>query len=132
MGGAWARGHPGDYSGGNLVMSWWASHGLKTWVWQRLSAVYMGIYLILFGITYSLNKPYAYVDWHAMFANPVFSIATQGFFLALSIHAWVGVRDVVFDYVKPYPLRLIILAAVIVSLIFMFLWSLRITVLVVD
>jgi succinate dehydrogenase, hydrophobic membrane anchor protein len=44
------------------------------------------------------------------------------FALALLLHAWIGVRDVILDYVKPPALRLALLAAVALFLLANGLW----------
>jgi succinate dehydrogenase / fumarate reductase membrane anchor subunit len=39
------------------------------------------------------------------------------------LHAWVGVRDVVLDYVHPLGLRLAVLGAAVAGLVFLGLWT---------
>jgi len=113
-------------------MSWWATQGLKTWVWQRLSAVYLAAYLIGFFWILLRHMPVSYALWHDWFTQPLISVATAGFFVALAVHVWVGIRDVVFDYIKPYSYRLLILGAVVLSLVLMLLWAFRILLLAVK
>lgn len=110
-------------------MSWWVTQGLKTWVWQRLSAIYLALYLGGSLIVLLCAVPLDYARWHAWFAHPAVGVATAGCVVALIIHAWVGVRDVVFDYVKPYGYRLLLLGLVIMVLLAMLLWALRILIL---
>ncbi len=107
-------------------MSWWATQGLKTWVWQRLSAVYLAVYLVALLSVLLRQGPITYAQWHDWFAQPVVGVATAGFFVAFAVHVWVGIRDVVFDYVKPYQYRLLLLAGVVMTLIVMLLWAFRI------
>jgi type III secretion protein N (ATPase) len=47
-----------------------------------------------------------YTSWRTVFAHDVFRIATFVFMLALLWHAWVGVRNILMDYLKPVGLRL--------------------------
>jgi succinate dehydrogenase membrane anchor subunit len=47
-----------------------------------------------------------YALWQALFANGAFRVATLLFWLALLWHAWVGMRDIWMDYLKPTALRL--------------------------
>ncbi len=44
-------------------------------------------------------------------------IATFLFLVSLFLHAWVGVRDILMDYIKPVGLRLALEALVIVVLV---------------
>lgn len=58
--------------------------------------------------------------------SPGVSIATVIFFAALFLHTWVGVRDVVMDYVHPIALRVSALALLGFSLMAMAAWVVRI------
>lgn len=111
-------------------MSWWGGAGLRTWLWQRISAAYMALFLPAFVIILLTHQPIAFEQWRQWFAHPLMGVASAAFFLALGIHAWVGIRDVVFDYIRPWGLRVIILGLVILLLAFMILWSLRILIMV--
>ena len=46
--------------------------------------------------------------------------------MALLLHAWVGLRDVVLDYAKPLGLRVGVMAALAFVLIGLALWMLNI------
>jgi succinate dehydrogenase / fumarate reductase membrane anchor subunit len=46
--------------------------------------------------------------------------------LSMFYHAWVGVRDIVMDYVKPAFVRLLIHVLVILTLILYAIWSVQI------
>ena len=83
-----------------------AHYGLKDWLAQRLTAVAMAAYtlglLAVAGYEGGIDYPF----WQALFANGVFRVATLLFGLALLWHAWVGMRDIWMDYIKPTALRL--------------------------
>ena len=83
-----------------------AHYGWKDWLAQRATAVIMALYtLLLLGIAlYQGGIDYA--SWTALFAHPAFRIATLLFGLALFWHAWIGMRDIWMDYIKPSGLRL--------------------------
>jgi len=83
-----------------------AHYGLKDWLAQRLTAVAMAIYTLLW---LAIAGYYGSVDhelWQALFANTAFRVATLLFGLALLWHAWIGMRDIWMDYIKPTALRL--------------------------
>jgi succinate dehydrogenase / fumarate reductase membrane anchor subunit len=83
-----------------------AHYGLKDWLLQRLTAVLMTIYtLLLLGIAL-WNGGYDYALWRSLFDNGAFLLATFLFMVALVYHAWIGVRDIYMDYVKPVGARL--------------------------
>jgi len=48
------------------------------------------------------------------------------FVVALLWHAWVGVRNIAMDYVKPLGLRLTLQSAVIVALVLYLGWTVQI------
>jgi succinate dehydrogenase / fumarate reductase membrane anchor subunit len=48
------------------------------------------------------------------------------FFAALLLHAWVGLRDVVLDYIKPLALRVGVLALLGFALLAVAMWAGRI------
>jgi succinate dehydrogenase / fumarate reductase membrane anchor subunit len=50
-------------------------------------------------------------------------IATFLFFAALFWHAWVGVRNVLMDYVKPVAIRLTLQVLVIIALLVYLVWT---------
>ena len=55
-------------------------------------------------------------------SNPLIAVAVALFFSSLLIHAWVGMRDVLIDYVPIMGLRLVILLGIAVFLIAMAIW----------
>jgi succinate dehydrogenase / fumarate reductase membrane anchor subunit len=73
--------------------------GLRAWVAQRASAVFMLGFLVWLAGLLLLSPPDGYEQWRVLVARPAVSVAFAGFFVALLIHAWVGARDVVLDYV---------------------------------
>ena len=83
-----------------------AHYGFKDWLVQRLSAVAMAVYtLVLLAILW-YQGAIDYDFWQALFANSAFRVATLLFGLAIFWHAWIGMRDIWMDYIKPTALRL--------------------------
>jgi len=54
------------------------------------------------------------------------SIASFVFFAALLTHAWVGLRDVIMDYVHPVAVRVFVLALLVCGLLASAAWVARI------
>lgn len=102
------------------------SHGLRAWIWQRVSALYMAVYLLAFGGWLLISPPESWLAWRDLVANAAINIATGLFFAALLLHAWVGGRDVIIDYVHALGLRLAMLALMGLLLAGSGLWVLRI------
>jgi len=79
-------------------------------VLQRITAVYLGLYLIYILGFMTFSPPESYEAWRAWVANPVVSFTLLLFFVSLFVHAWVGVRDVLIDYVHPFMIRVTLLS----------------------
>ncbi|MEK9867262.1 MAG: succinate dehydrogenase, hydrophobic membrane anchor protein [Betaproteobacteria bacterium] len=103
-----------------------AHYGLKDWLVQRVTAVVMASYTILFAIMYWISCPQNYLDWVTMFEPQWMRLATMLFFLSLFWHAWIGVRDIYMDYVKCAALRLGLQVVTILVLIAYALWTVQI------
>jgi succinate dehydrogenase / fumarate reductase membrane anchor subunit len=65
-----------------------------------------------------------YRAWQTFLADPVVALIWATFFLALMVHAWVGVRDILVDYVHSLAWRLSLLTIVAVLLVIMLFWVL--------
>ncbi len=101
-------------------------NGLKDWLIQRVTAVYFAVYAIfLFGFLF-LHPGLNFEQWHALFANPVFQIATAIGLFALTLHAWIGIWTVTTDYINCTAIRLSIQLLVVLWLLSQFIWGLMI------
>ena len=103
-----------------------AHYGLRDWLAQRVTAVLMALYTILFLIVVLVQKPAGYLGWFAVFSPAWMKVATLTFIASLLYHAWVGVRDIWMDYVKPTGLRLVLEVGTIVWLVACGMWALKI------
>jgi succinate dehydrogenase / fumarate reductase membrane anchor subunit len=83
-----------------------AHYGLKEWMIQRVTAIVMVIFTIVLLITYLVNGNPSYDGWAGLFANQFMKLLTLLALLSLFYHAWIGVRDIWMDYVKPVGIRL--------------------------
>ena len=103
-----------------------AHYGLGAWLMQRLTAVVMAAYTVFLLAIVLASPPASHADWKGLFGGSFVRLATMLFFLALLYHAWVGVRDIVMDYIKPTGLRLALQAFVGTALVFYLVWSVSI------
>ena len=104
------------------------AQGMRAWLLQRLTAVYVAVYTLFLIVWIVINFPVAYSHWSALFSNPVLLIATVIFYISLFIHAWVGMRDILVDYAKPSSVRFVLLMALALFLIIMTTWLLFIVI----
>ena len=79
--------------------------GLRAWLVQRVSAVYMLLFIVFLLIRFVVDPPRSYSAWNGWMMSSSMATATGVFFAALLAHVWVGVRDVIMDYVRPVSLR---------------------------
>lgn len=95
-----------------------AHYGLRDWAMQRVTAVVMFLYTVLF-VVFLLCMAGAdnYSQWQALFGQTWVKVFTQVTLIALLLHAWVGIRDLWMDYIKPFGLRLFLHSATIVWLV---------------
>ena len=93
-----------------------AHYGVRDWLVQRLSVVVMTVYTVVFAIAVAGARPVDYAAWKALFAQGWMRVATLLFFVSLLLHAWVGMRDILMDYIRPTGLRLTLEVIVILVL----------------
>jgi succinate dehydrogenase / fumarate reductase membrane anchor subunit len=103
-----------------------AHYGLKDWLAQRVTALIMAVYVIVFVGILLACPPQRYEGWRALFSNQFMRIATLVFFLSLFWHAWIGVRDILMDYVKPTGVRLGLEIVVVLVLAGYAVWAVQI------
>lgn len=102
-----------------------AHYGLRDWLVQRVTAVVMALYLLVV-VVYVLVRPFGYDTWTELFSGNIMRSFSLLFLLSVFYHAWIGVRDIVMDYVKPAGIRLLIHVVVILALILYTIWSVQI------
>jgi succinate dehydrogenase / fumarate reductase, membrane anchor subunit len=103
-----------------------AHYGFRDWLGQRATAVLMALYTVLFLGVLLAKKPTDYLSWYGLFSPVWMKVATLTFFACLFYHAWVGIRDIWMDYVKPTGLRLVLQVGTIVYLVACGMWALKI------
>jgi succinate dehydrogenase / fumarate reductase membrane anchor subunit len=100
--------------------------GLRAWLVQRASAVYMLLFIVFILAHFIVDPPRSYAAWHGWIMSSSVSMATAVFFAALLAHAWVGVRDVIMDYIHPVAFRVWAFALLGIGLTAMGVWVMRI------
>ena len=101
-------------------------HGLRPWLIQRISAVYIAMFLVYGVLTFATSNGISYPQWRDWLFHPVNIIAVCLFVIALLLHAWVGMRDIILDYVHNTLARMLAFTLVIVVLISSGLWAAKI------
>lgn len=103
-----------------------AHYGLRDWLIQRISAVVMALYGLSLSVYLLLQPRVDYDVWTGLFSSLAVRSFTLLFLMCLFYHAWVGVRSIVMDYVKPAGARLAIYVLVILVSLLYTIWSVQI------
>jgi succinate dehydrogenase / fumarate reductase membrane anchor subunit len=83
-----------------------AHYGMRDWLAQRITAAIMVVYSLIAVVVLAQFPPVRYAGWKHLFEQGWMRVATLLFAVSLAWHAWVGVRDILMDYIKPDGLRL--------------------------
>lgn len=102
-----------------------AAQGLRAWLLQRFTAVYLAVYLLAVLLVYLTRGDWDYAAWHGWMGEPLMGVATILFSLSVLLHVWVGVRDVLIDYIHAAWLRLMFMAGTALLLLASLLWIAR-------
>jgi succinate dehydrogenase / fumarate reductase membrane anchor subunit len=103
-----------------------AHYGLRDWLVQRVTAVVMALYSVLLLFIVVFHRPGNYGAWKALFSEQWVRLASLLFLLSVFWHAWIGVRDILMDYVHATGVRLVLQVGVILLLVAYALWSVQI------
>ncbi len=103
-----------------------AHYGLRDWLAQRVTAVVMVIYSVIFVVMLLRLPQFDFVHWKAMWSAPWMRYATLLFLLSLFVHAWIGMRNIFMDYIKNTGVRLALYSLVILSLVAYGAWAVQI------
>ena len=100
-----------------------AHYGLRDWLVQRVTAVVMAVYFLLLAAVLLISPPHDHAAWKVLFSEQWLRIASFLFFVSLCWHAWIGMRNILMDYVHATGTRLTLQMLVILSLLFYAVWS---------
>ncbi|MFN7724097.1 MAG: succinate dehydrogenase, hydrophobic membrane anchor protein [Rubrivivax sp.] len=94
-----------------------AHYGLRDWLSQRVTAALMALFTIALLVQVLMPGELGYEKWASIFSAQWMKVLTFTTIVALAWHAWVGVRDIWMDYVKPVGVRLTLQVFTIVWLV---------------
>lgn len=90
-----------------------AHYGVGDFMIQRITAIILAVYTLVLLIGILVMPGFTYEGWHGLFTFgvgplPVGQVLATLAFMSLAWHAWIGVRDIWMDYVKPVAIRLLL------------------------
>ena len=103
-----------------------AHYGVRDWLMQRATAVLMALFTLVIVVQCLLPGEMSYEKWGGIFAHQWMKVLTFVMIGSILWHAWVGVRDVLMDYVKPVGIRLVLQILVIVWLLGCMGWAIQV------
>jgi succinate dehydrogenase / fumarate reductase membrane anchor subunit len=103
-----------------------AHYGVGGFLMQRLTAVVLALYTLFLVIVLLSTRDFSYMGWAGLFAPLWMKVVTLVAIFALLYHAWIGVRDIWMDYVKPTGVRLALQTGTALWLILCAVWSVQI------
>ena len=114
-----------NYGSKRIVVG--AHYGLRDWLSQRVTAALMALFtlLVLAQVLFS-RGPIGYDKWSGIFSSQWMKVLTFTVIGALLWHVWVGMRDVLMDYVKPVWARLVLQVFTIVWLVGCSGWAIQV------
>ena len=106
--------------------------GLKAWILQRITGAYIALYVLFLAGVFLFAAPEGDAAWRAWVGSTGVAITGMLFFIAVLLHAWVGVRDIVIDYIHHAGVRLAALVAVGLFLLGSGIWAAKILLMTVN
>jgi succinate dehydrogenase / fumarate reductase membrane anchor subunit len=103
-----------------------AHFGAGNFLLQRLTALVLAVYCLLLAARIAFAWPLDYVAWASIFVPLWMKVVTLVALAALLCHAWIGVRDIWMDYVKPVWVRLTLQTLTALWLLACAVWSVQI------
>jgi succinate dehydrogenase / fumarate reductase membrane anchor subunit len=103
-----------------------AHYGLRDWLAQRVTGAVTAVYTLFLAVALLASPPQDYASFKTIFDNQWMRISTFLFLISLFWHAWVGMRNILMDYVHASGIRLTLEILVILSLLFYAIWSVEI------
>lgn len=85
--------------------------GFSAWLLQRLSAVYLAVFIVI-ALIWGMTTDIDMTIWRQGFQSVWVQLGVLLFGFSLLLHAWIGLRDVVIDYIHPLGIRLLALSLV--------------------
>jgi succinate dehydrogenase / fumarate reductase, membrane anchor subunit len=99
---------------------------LVVWLLQRASVVYMLVFVLLSLGLFSLYPPRSSTEWRSLVARPGVTVAALAFFGALLLHLWIGLHEVLRDWVRPSAPRALLSFALRAAILGMAVWVFRV------
>lgn len=92
-------------------------NGIQDFILVRATAVIIALYVIYLIGFFATSGPLDYALWTDFFASTFTKVFTLLALFSVLIHAWIGMWQVLTDYVKAVALRLFLQLVIVVALL---------------
>lgn len=103
-----------------------AHYGVGGFLLQRLTAIVLAVFTLILAVRLGIAAGAGYERWAGLFVPLWMKALTLIALAALLYHAWIGVRDIWMDYVKPTWVRLSLQTLTVLWLAGCAVWSVQI------
>ncbi|WP_406704289.1 succinate dehydrogenase membrane anchor subunit [Sodalis sp.] len=91
-------------------------NGVHEWLLVRASAIVICLYIIYLLGFILIADTLTYDVWRGFFATPMTKVFTLLTLFSILVHTWIGMWQVLTDYIKPLALRLRLQLAIVIVL----------------
>lgn len=103
-----------------------AHYGTRDWLVQRITAALMALFTLALLAQLLFGAPLGYDKWAGIFSSQWMKVLTFVVIVSFAWHAWVGMRDIWMDYVKPVGTRLVLQVFTLVWLVGCAGWAIQV------
>jgi len=104
-----------------------AHYGLRDWLAQRVTGLLMALFTVIVLAQVLFTKgAMGYDKWAGIFSTQWMKALTFCVIIALLYHAWIGMREIFMDYIKPALVRLALQVFSIVWLVACAGWAIQV------
>lgn len=103
-----------------------AHYGFRDWLSQRVTAALMALFTLAVIVQVLLPGEMGYDKWSGIFSKQWMKVLTFVVIVSLLMHVWVGMRDILMDYVKRVGARLTLQVATIAWLVGCAGWAIQV------
>ncbi|VFP83399.1 succinate dehydrogenase membrane anchor subunit [Candidatus Erwinia haradaeae] len=91
-------------------------HGLHDWLLVRATAIMITLYVVYIVVMIMMSDTITYSVWHRFFQSSFTKVFTCLTLVSILIHGWIGMWQVLTDYIKLLAIRMLLQLAIIVVL----------------
>ncbi|RWR01139.1 succinate dehydrogenase [[Pantoea] beijingensis] len=92
-------------------------NGVHDWLLLRAAAMVITLYVLYILGFIVMSDTLTYDNWRGFFASPFTKVFTLLTLLSILVHGWIGMWQVLTDYVKPVGVRLMLQLVIVVALL---------------